>query len=114
MQRSLRDRRATIVLGLLAGAAIAVPACNSTPDRVGPPTSHALPIGTALATSNGFSMGIKALPGDEWVLNLPDLHNVSNEPVVIKSIKMQGTGFGSVISIKQVWVAPRAKTSVPD
>ena len=73
------------MLGVVAGIGLAVPACNSTPGKVGPPASRALPTGTALAISNGFSMGIKALPGDEWVLNLPDLHNVSNEPVVIKA-----------------------------
>jgi hypothetical protein len=89
----------------LIGAAVFSSACHS---------SDAPAAGEALAKTNGFSLSISAIPGDQWVLNFPDLDNVSHDPITIKSIVMQGVGLTSVVAIKQVWVAPRDKVSTPD
>lgn len=46
-------------------------------------------LGTALGKTNGFTLGIKVVLGDQWVLDLPTLDNVSKDPITIRDISIQ-------------------------
>ena len=70
--------------------------------------------GTALAHTNGLTVGIKVVPGDQWVLDLPDLHNISKAPITIRRITIEWTsGSSAAVRVNRVWMVPFDPSRVP-
>jgi hypothetical protein len=96
-RRSLRGAAAAALAGLLATLAVGCDA-SAAPDAV---------TGKALTRGNVWTFGLVALrPGAQIGLLDATVHNQSRFPLAISSITLTGRGFGSVIKLVEVKIAP--------